>query len=104
MYLLNPSRAKYGNRKVVDLHSTMYLLNRSMTARSDSIHRNLHSTMYLLNPKINAGFVYVVVYLHSTMYLLNLSIFSISKKYSPLFTFHYVSIKLNLYPHLSGLW
>ena len=27
MYLLNPSRAKYGNRKVVDLHSTMYLLN-----------------------------------------------------------------------------
>ena len=23
MYLLNPSRAKYGNRKVVDLHSTM---------------------------------------------------------------------------------
>ena len=70
MYLLNPSRAKYGNRKVVDLHSTMYLLNRSMTARSDSIHRNLHSTMYLLNPDA-----------------------IISNHIRLIFTFHYVSIK-----------
>ena len=37
MYLLNPSRAKYGNRKVVDLHSTMYLLNPTGPSRQARI-------------------------------------------------------------------
>ena len=50
MYLLNPSRAKYGNRKVVDLHSTMYLLNHHGDHAHAHVRADLHSTMYLLNP------------------------------------------------------